>query len=351
MRGKCLHLRVEVGGAAVPATHRAGGNGEVGVHDDTGGVDKAVHAEAVAFGAGAVRVVEGEEARFELAQGVAAHGTGVFGGEGVRRTAVVHGNQLDDAVSEAERGFQRFGEALRDTVAVDEAVNDDANIVFAPPVNGGQGVKVVGFAVDTRAHEALLADVLQQFAVFALPALHQRCDQHPAAFWREGEDAVHHLAYRLRVQLDAVFRAARNADAGEEQAQVVVDFGDGADGGARVVRGGFLLDGDGGREAFDVVNIGLVHDGEELARVGGKGFYVAPLSFGVDGVEGQRGFAAAGKAGNDDELVARQVDINVFQVVGARAAYGNGVHVSSVWVKGNMINLAHKCRYIADTHR
>ena len=348
MRGECLHLRVEVGGTAIPASHRTGGNGEVGVHDDAGGVDKAVHAEAVAFGTGAVRVVEGEKARFQLAQGIAANGAGVFGGEGVRRAAVVHGNQLDDAVGETERGFQRFGEALRDAVAVDEAVNDDADVVFAPPVDGGQGVEVVGFAVDTRAHEALLADVLQQFAVFALPALHQRRNQHPAAFRREGEDAVHHLAHGLRVQLDAVFRAARNADAGEEQAQVVVDFGDGADGGTRVMRGGFLLDGDGGREAFDVIHIGLVHDGEKLARVSGKRFDVAPLSFGVDSVKGERGFAAAGKAGDDDKLVARQVKVDIFQIVSACAAYGDGVHVSSVWVKGNMINLARKCRYIAD---
>ena len=142
--------------------------------------------------------------------------------------------------------------------------------MLAPPVDGGQGVQLVDVAVDARADEALLLHILQQLGVLALAPLHQRRNQHPFAAFIERHDVVHHLADGLRVQLDAVVGAARDADAGEEEAQVVVDFGDGADGGARVVRGGFLLDGNGGREAFDVVNIGLVHDGEELARVGGE---------------------------------------------------------------------------------
>ena len=298
------------------------------MHDDAARVDEGIDAEAVAFGAGAVRVVEGEEARLQLAQRVAADWAGVFGGEGVRCLAV-HRHQLHDAVGERQRGFQRFGEALRDAVADGEAVNDDADVVFAPPVDGGQGVQLVDVAVNARADEALLLHILQQFGVLALAPLHQRRNQHPFAAFRECHDVVHHLADGLRVQLDAVVGAARDADAGKEQAQVVVDFGDGADGGARVVRGRFLLNGNGGREAFDVVHIRLVHDGEELARVGGKRFDVAPLSLGVDGIEGERGLAAAGEAGDDDEAVARQVEVDVFQVVGARAANGDGFHGNS----------------------
>ena len=78
-----------------------------------------------------------------------------------------------------------------------------------------------------------------------------------------------------------------------------------------------------------MIHIGLVHDGEELARVGGERFDVAPLPLGVDGVESERGFTAAGEAGDDDEAVARQVEIDVFQVVGARAANGDGFHGNS----------------------
>jgi hypothetical protein len=131
---------------------------------------------------------------------------------------------------------------------------------------------------------------------------------------------VHHLGHGLGRQLDAVVGAAGRAGAGEQQAQVVVDFGDRADGGARVVAGGLLLDGNGRRQALDQVHVRLFHELQELPRVGRQAFHIAPLAFGVEGVEGQGRLAGAGQAGDDHQLVARQVDVDVLEVVGAGAA-------------------------------
>ena len=100
----------------------------------------------------------------------------------------------------------------------------------------------------------------------------------------------------MRGQRDAVLRALRIAGAGEQQAQVVVDLGDRADGGARIVAGGLLLDGDRRRQALDQVDVGLVHQLQELARVGRQRLHVATLALGVERVEGERGLARAGQA-------------------------------------------------------
>ena len=78
-----------------------------------------------------------------------------------------------------------------------------------------------------------------------------------------------------------------------------------------------------------MIDVRLIHDGKELARVGRERLDVAPLPLGVDGVKGERGLAAAGKAGDDNHAVARQVEVNVFQVVGARAANGDSFHGNS----------------------
>jgi hypothetical protein len=110
------------------------------------------------------------------------------------------------------------------------------------------------------------------------------------------------------------------ADAGEEEAQVVVDLGGGADGGARVAAAGALLDGDRGGEALDEVGVGLGELGEELARGGAEALDVAALALGEDGVEGEAALARAGGAGDDDELAAREVEVDALQVVGAGAA-------------------------------
>src|ERR1700728_4524368 len=97
--------------------------------------------------------------------------------------------------------------------------------------------------------------------------------------------------------------------------EIVVELGDGADGGAGGPAGGFLLDGDGGGEAVDGVDVGALHLIEELAGGGGEGLDVATLAFGVDGVEGERAFAGAGEPGDDGQGVAWNGYGDVAQIV------------------------------------
>ena len=111
------------------------------------------------------------------------------------------------------------------------------------------------------------------------------------------------------------------ADARKEQSEVVVDLRDRADGRARVVARRLLVDRDGRREAVDLVDVRLVHLAEELARVRRERLDVAALALGVDGVEGKARLARAGKPRDDDELVARDVDVDVLEVVGSGAPY------------------------------
>ena len=111
--------------------------------------------------------------------------------------------------------------------------------------------------------------------------------------------------------------------AGEEELQVVVDLGQGADGragGADVV---FLLDGDGRRDAVDVIDVGLVHAVEELPDVRREGLDVAALALGIEGVEGERGLAGARGAGDDGELAEREIEVEALEAVLAGAADGD----------------------------
>ena len=78
------------------------------------------------------------------------------------------------------------------------------------------------------------------------------------------------------------------------------------------------------------VHIGLVHLAQELAGVGGKRFHVAALALGVDGVEGQSGFARAGDAGDDDEFVSGQLYGDVFEVVLAGTFYYDRFHFADL---------------------
>ena len=112
-----------------------------------------------------------------------------------------------------------------------------------------------------------------------------------AGAFGEGEEGGDDLVYGVVFDDAAAVQAGDGAAAGVEEAEVVVDFCCGGDGGAGVAGLVFLLDGDGGGEAVHVVDVGLFDALEELAGVGGEGFDVAALAFGVDGVEGEGGFA------------------------------------------------------------
>ena len=123
------------------------------------------------------------------------------------------------------------------------------------------------------------------------------------AFWRVARNQL------------AAFVAKHIADAGEEQAQVVVDFGAGADGGAVGAAGVFVRDGDGGRNAVDPVGCRLIELFEELPRVGGEAFDVTALAFGIECVERHARFAAPGDPAEDDELSMGQVEVDLAEVV------------------------------------
>jgi hypothetical protein len=70
-----------------------------------------------------------------------------------------------------------------------------------------------------------------------------------------------------------------------------------------------------GRDAVDIVHVGLFHALQELARVGRKRFHVAPLPLGVDGVEGQRRLAGPRHARDHGQLVMGNLERNVLEVV------------------------------------
>src|SRR5690606_30087288 len=134
---------------------------------------------------------------------------------------------------------------------------------------------------------------------------------------------IHHLADGLAFDGQTRSRRVGDADAGVEQAQIVVDLGDGPHRRTRVFRGGLLLDGDCRAQAVDVIDVRLLHQLQELACIGRQRFHIAPLPLGVDRVKSERGFARAGQAGQNHQLVAGDVDIDILEIVLARAADGD----------------------------
>ena len=315
-------LGVVVGDAARPRRDRALRDREAGVGDEHLGVDLHLGAEAGAALAGAVGGVEGEDARLELDQGGAVLGAGeALGVDGRALGLAVAVDDLDlhESVCQGNGRLDRVGEALAHVVAHHEPVDDDGDVVLVALVEHDRLLEHAHAIVDLHALEAVGAKLLQQLAVLALAAAHDGGHHHEAGVVCELHRLVDDLLCRLADDRAAADGTVGLAHAGPQQAQVVVDLGDGADGGAGVAGRGLLVDRDRRGEALDGVHVGLVHLAEELAGVRGEGLHVAALALGVDGVEGEARLARPRQPRDHHERVAGKGQRDVLEVVLAGA--------------------------------
>ncbi len=179
---------------------------------------------------------------------------------------------------------------------------------------------IAQLTVDARAREALLRQLVELLLELAFAPAHDRRHDHHPVLGLQVHHALHNLVGRLPRDGAATLRTMRHADRRIQQAQVVVDLGDGADGGTRAAAGRLLLDGDRRAQAVDAVHIGPLHLVEELARVSRQRLHVAALPLGINGVEGERRLARAAQAGDNGQSIARNLDADVLQVVLTRPA-------------------------------
>ncbi len=298
-------------------------------------------AEAAAGRTGAIGVVEREQPGLDLGNGEAGDRAGeFFRKQNPLRPALVvdfcrflvglflfgrTGGSVGvfdhrKAFSELQRGLKAFGEALADIRAHHDAVDDDVDVVREFLVEGRGVREFIKGAVDLDALKTLFEVFGELLLVFALAAARDRRQQIEPCALRQRQHAVDHLRHQLAFDRQTRGGRVGHADARPQQAHVVVDLGDGADGGARVFRSRLLLDRNRRRQAVDLVDIRLLHHLQKLARIGGQRLDVAALAFGIDGVERERGFSGAGQAGEHGELVAGNLDVDVLQIMLARAA-------------------------------
>ncbi len=289
------------------------------VGDDQVGVEVDRRPEAVALRAGAVGAVEGKQPRGHLGIAHVAVGAGeLLAVEGAAALSV------DDAHQPVRKGKGErdgVGQPPPRPLGNPHPVDHHLDVVLSLLVEDDLLVQGSRLAVHDDAGEAVPGKLGELLPVLPLAAAHDRGqDLHPLPL-AHPHHGVDDLGDGLLADLPAAGEAVDRPDGGVQEAQVVVDLGDGAHRGARVLADRFLLDGDGGGEPLDRVDVGLLHLLEELAGVGGEGLDVPPLPLRVDRVEGQRRLPRARDPGDHDQAVPGDLHVDVLQVVLARSAH------------------------------
>ena len=224
-------------------------------------------AKAVTIRAGALRGVEGEEARRDFGDGEAGDGAGellrkhdAVGGQasafhraasdvrhgsksrarfaecawhavGVGGLQLRHGRicQIDKGqpIGELQCSFETLGEALLNAVFDDDAVHHNFNVMLVFLVERGRFFDGVEFSVDADAGVAGALPLCEFLAIFALAALNDWCEQEGACAFGQGHDAVDHLADGLGSDRQARRGRIRYTDARPQKPHIVVNFGHG----------------------------------------------------------------------------------------------------------------------------
>src|SRR5260370_24003678 len=259
MRGKFFEGRLEIkavgGGAEFQRAFEnrgAGTSSEAAIEeraapitDDPRRIEIVFGTEAVARGACAVGRIEAEGARLELRNGDATIGTRELFGKSVFLAA--DDGDSNEPACQLERGGDGLFEARGDALLDEQTVDDDFDGVIFPLVEGRKIIELVELAVDAHADVAVLREFFELFAIRAFSSADDGRENHDAVvrlanfFVQNGLNDL--LAGLARDGLAAI-GAVRHADGRIDDAEIVVNFRDGADGGTRRARGGFLLDGD-----------------------------------------------------------------------------------------------------------
>ena len=190
--------------------------------------------------------------------------------------------------------------------------------VLLEPVDARELLRRQKFAVDAQIRKTLVVGPLGKIGIDAFAIHHQwrhEADMLPLVV---AHDARGNCIRTLRFDRHHAIGAMLCAQLHEQQAQEMMDFGKRADGTLAPPAAGALLDRHRRRNAVDRVDVRSRGNLHKLTRVGVQRFEVAALAFAEHDVEGQRGFAAAGYAGDYRELAARQRKVDVLEIVLAR---------------------------------
>ncbi len=115
-------------------------------------------------------------------------------------------------------------------------------------------------------------------------------------------------------------------DLGPEQPHVIADLRHCADRRTRGLDGVALLDGNGWRNAFDAIDLRFVHAIEELPGVRRKSLDIPALTLRKQGVESQRAFPRTAQTGDNDELIQRQIEVEILEIIVPDAPEADGRH-------------------------
>ena len=162
------------------------------------------------------------------------------------------------AVGQMQCRFHGVGQTGADVILHDQTVNDDLDGVLFVFIKRNFLGQFIHRSVNADADITCFLCILKDLFMHTLFAADDGGKHDELCPCGQFADFVKNLVNGLLTDFLAADRTVRNTDTRIQQSQVVVNFRDGTDGGTRVFRCGFLVDGNGGGQTLNRVKLGLI---------------------------------------------------------------------------------------------
>ncbi len=210
-------------------------------------------------------------------------------------------------------------------VAHRQLIDNDLHIVVTVTVKAHLGLNLTEFPIDAHIEKPLLAKRFKKFTVMSLAAFHNRTEEINTMAVVILENQVNYLFLSIFDHLLTAQVGICIGSAGIEKTYVVVDFGLGTHCRAGIAVGGLLFNRDNRAQTSNLVNVRPFQIAQKIACVCRKSLDIATLPFGKERVKGQRRLSAATQSGYYRQAVARNVNIDILQIVGPCPIHRYGI--------------------------
>ena len=122
-------------------------------------------------------------------------------------------------------------------------------------------------------------------------------------------------------------RTMRDADTRKKQTQIIINLRHRRHSWAWVAWSRFLINRNCRRKARNHIDIRFIHHAKEHARIARKRLDVATLTFGINRIKSEGRLTRTRKSRNHDQLIARDINIDILEVIRACAANSDIVSI------------------------
>ena len=169
-----------------------------------------------------------------------------------------------------------------------QTVHDKFDEMGLIPVKCRHFIEFMQLAVYPDLGVSAFAQLFEKFLVMSLSSAHKRCHQVALAVLVALHYQGHDLLVAVSDHLGSGFRRVGLGCLGVEQTKEIVDLGDRAHSGTRVVSRCLLFYGDDRTQSCNGFYIRLFQYAHEMLCIGGEGIHIPPLSFRIYRVERKR---------------------------------------------------------------